>query len=314
MNQHDVVRMQQLYSGLGLYEQEVRVLTGISAATHRQTLVLQFIDSLRRNRYFTSIAQRDISDVRCDPSNDLFDPERAAVFNYRQGRIDEAFWLVFLSTHFGKNLRTKWRYVRDIYGRQGNTTYWDWSQTSTNPVLFRQWLSTNLTTLSGGDGIKRSFGNHRKYQSLHPYSATGTGAAIESYVNWVNQFGSHDLLIQDAATQTDGSPRAMFHYLYQSMDAVTSFGRTAKFDYLTMVGKLGLAPIEPGSAYMDKATGPLTGAKLLFTGNPNANLSCSELDARLVQLEGYLVVGMQAMEDALCNWQKRPEEFKSFRG
>ncbi|MDO8261705.1 MAG: hypothetical protein Q7T21_00615 [Gallionella sp.] len=314
MNKHDLLKEQQLKTGLKLYEKEVRILTGIGDAKFRQALVLQFIDSLRRNRYYTSIALRDISNVRNEPSSELFDPERAAVLNHRNGNSDEAFWLVFLSIHFGKNLRTKWRFVRDIYGKLGDGTFWDWKQTSANPALFRQWLSANLTTLNGGDGVKRSFGNHRKYQSLHPYSATGTGAAIESYVNWVNQFGSHDLLLQDAATKTDGSPRAMFHYLYRSMDAVTSFGRTAKFDYLTMVGKLGLAPIEPGSAYMDKATGPLTGAKLLFTGNPKANLSCSELDARLVQLEGYLVVGMQAMEDALCNWQKSPEEFKSFRG
>lgn len=65
---------------------------------------------------------------------------------------------------------------------------------------------------------------------------------------------------------------------------------------------------------MDKATGPLTGAKLLFGGNPTANLSCSDLDARLIQLEAYLNVGMQAVEDALCNWQKSPGVFRSFRG
>ena len=48
------------------------------------------------------------------------------------------------------------------------------------------------------------------------------------------------------------------------MDALKRFGRTARFDYLTMVGKLGLANIAPGSPYMVGATGPLKGAALLF--------------------------------------------------
>ena len=61
----------------------------------------------------------------------------------------------------------------------------------------------------------------------------------------------------------------VFDYLYRSMDAVASFGRMAKFDYLTMVAKLGLAPIEPGSTYMPGATGPLSGARLLF-GKPES--------------------------------------------
>jgi hypothetical protein len=66
------------------------------------------------------------------------------------------------------------------------------------------------------------------------------------------------------------------------MRAVASFGRTARFDYLTMVGKLGLAGIEPGSTYMQGATGPFTGACLLFTGRRIAGLSRRVLDQLLV--------------------------------
>jgi Alpha-glutamyl/putrescinyl thymine pyrophosphorylase clade 3 len=100
------------------------------------------------------------------------------------------------------------------------------------------------------------------------------------------------------------------------MDDVVSFGRTAKFDYLTMVGKLQLAPIEPGSTYMQGATGPYQGALLLFCGNARAELSQSELEALLVQLECHLDLyfGMQVLEDALCNWHKSPGKFKPFRG
>lgn len=314
MSQQDVLNAQQLKHAFRLYEKQVRPLVGIHDAACRDALIKQFVESLRRIRYIARIAQRDVSDNRADPASDLFDPERAAVLYQRQGNLDEAFWLVFLSVHFGKPRRSGWRLVRDVYGGLGCGVYWDWARTSANPTAFRQWLSLNLVALKGGDGVIRRFGNHRKYESLHPYSEKGTGAVIESYVNWVNRFRTHGMLIQDAATQTDGTSRAMFGHLYRSMGEVARFGRTARFDYLTMVGKLGLASIEPGSTYMQGATGPFVGAKLLFGAAATANISRSELDAWLIQLEAYLQVGMQPLEDALCNWQKSPAAFIAFRG
>jgi len=88
----------------------------------------------------------------------------------------------------------------------------------------------------------------------------------------------------------------------------------AKFDYLTMLGKLGLAGIEPGSAYLEGATGPLRGARLLLGGSVTAALSAPTLDGWLVQLGTDLNVGMQVLEDSLCNWQKTPGKFVPFRG
>ena len=57
------------------------------------------------------------------------------------------------------------------------------------------------------------------------------------------------------------------------------------------------------------STGPLAGARLLF-GNGTA----AKLDECVVQLDEKLQVGMQVLEDSLCNWQKSPEKFQSFRG
>jgi hypothetical protein len=94
------------------------------------------------------------------------------------------------------------------------------------------------------------------------------------------------------------------------MHVVASFGRLARFDYLAMVGKLGLAQIEPGSTYLQGSNGPLEGARLLF----GKAASAADLDAWLLELESELHVGMQVIEDALCNWQKSPAEFIPFRG
>lgn len=313
MRPRDRGRAQQLDEGLRAFDRDERPLPGIRPAAHRAALLKQLVESIHRIEYISVIRTRDISDLRADPSSDLFDPVKAAVLFQRRGQIDEAFWMVFLFVHFGKNLRTGWRLARDVYGGLGRIT-WDWARTSSKPERFCRWLADNEATLRGGDGVSRHFGNHRKYQSLDATSDTGTGAAVQSYVEWVNPPRTHQMLFDEAQQRAGGDPRAAFDYLYRSMTAVASFGRTAKFDYLTMVGKLELAPIEPGSTYMQGATGPVSGARLLFGGSKTAKLRRKDLDAWLVELGAYLDVGMQVLEDALCNWQKSPTIFKGFRG
>ena len=303
---------EKLANGLRDFERTKYPLPGIRSKTDRCVFLEQLVESIRRVRFVSAIAAREISELRADPASDLFDPVRAAILSKRRGRTDEAFWLVFLFVHFGKHPHAGWRYAREVYGRLGDGRRWDWARTSANPAAFRAWLDAHQTDLLRGD--RRGFGNHRKYQSLDAHLATGTGAAVESYVRWVAPHGTHAALVQDALNQTAGDSRKAFDLLYRSMAQVASFGRTAKFDYLTMINKVGLAAIEPGSTYMQGATGPLSGARRLLQGSTATELSRAELDNRLVKLGAFLDVGMQVIEDALCNWQKSPSKFIAFRG
>jgi len=52
----------------------------------------------------------------------------------------------------------------------------------------------------------------------------------------------------------------------------------------------------------------------MFTGKTASDLSVSALEERVVDLGKQLGVGMQPMEDSLCNWQKSPESLIRFRG
>ena len=81
-----------------------------------------------------------------------------------------------------------------------------------------------------------------------------------------------------------------------------------------MLGKLGLANIEPARPYLNSATGPLFGALLLFTGTTAKSVKPAELEKWVIELDETLNVGMQVLEDSLCNWQKSPDRFVSFRG
>jgi hypothetical protein len=273
----------------------------------------QLIESIHRVKYIAVIRQRDVSSRRANPNDDLFDPLKAAVLKSRQRDHNEACWLTFLSVHFGKSRRSGWRLARDVYGAFETGQLWDWQRTSANPVEFRRWLATNQNRLRR-DGVSRTFGNHRKRQSLDANSANGTGVAVATYVAWVRPHGTHAQLFQAAGAAAGHDRRRTFDDLYRSMRSVASFGRLARFDYLTMIGKLGLAPIEPGSTYMTGATGPLAGARLLFTGDAMAAVAARQLDRWLVELEAGLGVGMQVLEDSLCNWQKNPDRFVPFRG
>lgn len=312
MRPRDLPRAALVRRRLNNYSRRIRGLPGIAGPAQNSVFVEQLFESIHRVEYIGLMLTRPISPSVADPSSDAFDPIKAAILFMRQNNFEEAFWLVFLSVHFGKHPQTGWRYVQDIYGALGGSRPWTWQRVSRNPAAFSDWLAGHQRTLRN-DGVQRRFGNHRKYQSIDARSAVGTGAAVETYCKWVLNHGSHSQLIKDAIKEFGNDPRTLFDGLYRSMD-VASFGRMAKFDYWTMVGKLGLATIRPGSLYLQGATGPIPGARLLFGGRLNASISPAQLDRWCLELADYIGVGAQEMEDALCNWQKSPRRFVRYRG
>ena len=312
MRQKDLALADAIEDRLVRFSNDMRPLPGIQQQQSRTVLARQFVASIHRVRFVHQIVTRDISPRRADPNDEFFDPVRAAAYHQRTGDLDEAFWCVFLFVHFGKHARGGYRYCREVYGRLGDGSIWDWTTTAANPAAFRRWLSDNEGQIRR-EGAPGGFGNHRKYQSLSGRSSRGTGATVESYVNWVAPPRTHEQLVAHALA-TANDHRDAFDMLYRSMNDVIQFGRMARFDYLSMVGKLGLAEIEPGSAYLAGATGPYAGACLLFGDEATAQVRRTTVDGWLVDLASFLEVGMQTIEDALCNWQKSPREYAAFRG
>lgn len=312
MSRHNIALMQQFDSCLSRYETHCFPLPGIRNPLHKDVFIKQVIDSIRRVKYVSVVAARPLHADRADPKSALFDPIRAALIYKGVGNIDEACWLVFLFVHFGKHSRSGWRFIKEVYGKLDQQPHWTWAATSTNPQVFRDWLRANQSTLLRGSN--RGFGNHRKYQSMDADKPAGTGLAIQSYIGWVTRYGGHQQLVKHALNQHQGDPKQAFDWLYRSMKEVVSFGRTAKFDYLTMLGKMGIAQIEPGRAYLTSATGPVDGARLMLQGSMAKELSVKTMEARLSVLADYLGVGMQVIEDSLCNWQKNPDRYKLFSG
>lgn len=280
-------------------------LPGVAQTENMLAFLAQLIDSLHRVEYVHTIRARRISAARADPKNPIFDPVRAAIVRSAH-QPEEAFWLVFLTTHCGRNLRTEWQLASELYGAS-EAAPWTWARVQADPEAYADWIEDHHETFAG------KFGNHRKYESLRP-GPKGTGAVVKSYVDWIKGYGSHAAMVAQAQAQTNDNARGTFAALYEQMRAVLRFGRTGRFDYLTMLGKVGLANVEPDSTYMNEATGPKRGARLLFDGKIDSNTRARTLEARVALLEQHLGVGMQVMEDAMCNWQKSPNRYLPFRG
>ncbi|MGW8308717.1 MAG: alpha-glutamyl/putrescinyl thymine pyrophosphorylase clade 3 protein [Achromobacter pulmonis] len=291
------------------YRVNGRPLPGISTRESLQTLVKQILDSISRVEYVKVVRERPISARRLDPKDgEMFDPLRAAILHMRNGNEDEAFWLVFLFVLCGKHLKKKYSLLRMVYGAFNDQFLWTWEEFSKDPQKFSFWLHQNIEEIER-QRREFPFGNHRKYESLRKLDIV-----LSSYASWVGPSKSHKQLIDSAKAVAGDDPKRLFDYLYKSMSAVHRFGRVGKFDYLTMLGKIGLVEIRPPSAYLVDATGPVDGAKLLFGGVGGGNPTKRELDRLSIQLDQTLDVGMQVIEDALCNWQKNPNSYVGFRG
>lgn len=311
MSAHREKLLNNLRAGLVACETQDFPLPGMQDLAHREIFLKQLVDSIRRVRFVSVVAERDIHADRGEGLSDLFDPIRAAILQLQAGDLDEACWLAFLFVHFGRHPTAGYRYTREVYSALGQRDPWTFEAVSNDIAGLRRWLDRNEAHLRRGD--HRGFGNHRKYQSLSGTKKNGTGDAFESYIRWVTLHGGHAQLFETAMQESDGTPEGAFEWLYGSMKAVSSFGRIGRFDYLTMLGKLGLAPIRPGRPYFDASTkGPNKGARLMFEHGDVLGLP--ELERRTQVLGRHLGVGMQEMEDALCNWGKNPSVYKHFRG
>lgn len=288
------------------FSAEVRELRGVRGEAAREALALQIIDSLRRIEFVQQILQRPISADRGDPQRSYFDPIRAAALAARGGQISQAWWLVFLATHFGRHEVDGWKLCRTIYGAAGTKT-WDWNAVLADPMGLPNWVQNNLHALRDKD-IRGRFSNHRKYESI-----SRTPGVLSAYIDWILSSDGPQGIIRAAHEEIGQEPSVVFDHLFKSAP-LRQFGRLGRFDFFTMLAKLGVAPIEPGHPYLIGATGPQAGARLLFDGSTESNSSVSALSALSKRFGEYLEIPMQAVEDSLCNWQKSPSKYIQFRG
>lgn len=289
-------------------------LSILNDPAHKDVLIRQLIDSARRVKYATTVKDlNNITESSASIDSNCFDPIRAAVFHNRQGNVDEAVWLIFLSIHFGYSPTCKWLLVKDFYSGLGGNIVWNWESINNHRSKFISWAQGFQNQVSSLIP-KRKFGNHRKYESLNPDASRSLAGVVDSYVQLIAPYKGHQAMFDFLSDRCEGCRYRKFDYLYNYFSEILSFGRTARFDFITMIGKLGICDLEPPKTYMKGATGPVAGARLLFGFK---NETARELECKLAELNNELSIspfGMQVLEDALCNWQKSPQQYIHFKG
>ncbi len=168
MRNKDKSRITNLEKLVLEFSKETCKLSGVTGKAERNSFVRQIVDSIRRVDYVEAIRRRDICNERRLPESEMFDPLKAALLFKAEDNLDEAFWMVFIFTHFSKNKKTGWLLAREIYGGLGKRV-WTWKRVSQHPSSFRTWIENNCSEFEG------KFGNHRKYESLKPSETHGTG-------------------------------------------------------------------------------------------------------------------------------------------
>ncbi len=283
-------------------------LVGLTSPIRKSVLIAQLIDSIRRIEYLRLTSARARSASLYTPYSGSFQPFGGSAALHKAGRTDDAYWLVYLATHFGKHKTDGWNLTEDFYGRFGQGGVWDWATACQNPQAIEHWLAGIYPHLTSA-GRSRRFGNHRKFETLKP-GPKGTGHAVATYIEWILTYGSHQALISHVQGCVGQNPKDVFAYLYRELDKVAKLGRLGKFDLLCNLSNLLIAPILPDIAYIAGSTGPVAGARLLFGNTKNLK----QLESACAELAEHLDVSPQVIEDALCNWQKRPEKYVHFRG
>ena len=304
----DQAKFDQIQDAFGSFPSNEFALVGLTNDARKSVLAAQVIDSIRRIEYLNALSARSSSANLYTPYSGSFEPFGGASALHKVGRTDDAYWLVYLATHFGKHKNDGWNLTEDIYGRFGQGGVWDWASVSQKPLAVSQWLAP-LHPVTTGAGRSRRFGNHRKFETLKAGSK-GTGHALATYIGWISEYGSHDAMIAAAQQQVGQNPQEVFAHLYKELGKVAKLGRLGRFDLLCNWSNLLIAPIVPDKAYIVGSTGPKEGAKMLF----GSGLSAKQLESACAQLSAHLDVSPQVIEDALCNWQKSPATYAYFRG
>ncbi|ASP32238.1 hypothetical protein [Labrenzia sp. VG12] len=290
------------------FDRNVTKLRAVNDKKIKDVLVLQLIDSIRRLEYLRLISIRGRSSELYTPGSGSFEPFSGAAAFQKAGRIDDAYWLVYLATHFGKHKDDGWNLTEDFYGQLGLGGVWDWATASEDPQAIGNWLEQVYPAIVR-EGRSRRFGNHRKFETLKP-GPKGTGHAVATYIRWIMQYGSHAALISHAQRTAGQNPEEVFAFLYKELDNVAKLGRLGKFDLLCNLSNLQIAPIFPDRGYIGESTGPKLGAKLLF----GERIDNKRLESECSKLAKHLRVSPQVIEDALCNWQKSKSRYELFRG
>lgn len=216
--------------------------------------------------------------------NACFDPIAMAFTYNLRGDIDEACWLLFLLSYFGRHPRHEWRLLEKIYFGFGKRAQWTWEYASSDPSAFASWLMEYQYDLYRSGNL----GNAHKFVSFDNHKAMKTADHIIGYISWVKSAKGHRQLLSDAVSSVDGLPSLIFNMLYTAINSQLRFKKAITFEYLSLLGIIGMINIEPGRPYLSDHLFSKLGANWLFDATAGSKLRTSELETIVTKLAQHM--------------------------
>jgi hypothetical protein len=232
----------------------------------------------------TETAANSLTTAVTDPGNSNFDPLATAVWWFYRQEIEEACWLLFLCSYIGKHPKQNWNLLRTIYGGLYGGNVWTWKEVSAKSEAFQGWLLHHQTEL----GESGSMGDAHKCVVFDYQKAMVAAKDIGNYISWVRHEGNHEQLLGNALVIGKKEPAAVFHYLYLSMNERVRIRKSIKFNYLCLIGAIGLASVEPGQPYLSDLLFSKKGARWLFGTDKMDKIPTRELNEVVISLAQYL--------------------------
>ena len=160
----------------------------------------------------------------------------------------------------------------------------------------------------------KSLGKYSNHRQNERYAPEYIYKILSEYRDkFLSSNGNFSDLIRSIRPKTKKCPKEYFKFLFDLLfpkpKGIYRFGRLAVFDFLSMLGNLDILPLEPDSTHLLGATGPLKGANVLINNNKNIDdlneSDVLDLEQKVDKLDDTLKIGKHALEDCLCNWQKK---------
>lgn len=208
-------------------------------------------------------------------------------------------WIIFLATYFGKSDTSGWK----LFNRaafDGNYELISFEKVVKDVNKYFNYLQS----FDFFEGTKYS--NHRKYTKKSLLGEKGVFNSMDYITNNIKDF-----------TQKD---RLSFNDAYLRSQKIPSFGRLSAFDFTSSLVKCSLNVEEPKSMYAENSTGPMQALKLILdltksiNTSRDARIKLSYDLVRFFEENSDIFMTGQVLEDAICNWQKKPDEYRYFRG
>jgi hypothetical protein len=131
------------------------------------------------------------------------------------------------------------------------------------------------------------------------------GDTLASYRGWAQRGGGQQAAL---AGEPGWEPERRFARAFERM-ALPGLGRSAKFEFLTTLGVLGILPMAPGALFVSDARDPVVLAAKRVLGIGDA----INLERRAKDLAAGTGVPMAALDLALSNWAA-PEDERATMG